>query len=361
MDSKWVALGIYRILLGLKAGALWVFLPLLLLNLGGSFTEINLSLSIPAAIALIFLPFLGYYSDRVGQRKIIFVAELVSIILFLILADVSDPIIVLLLVSIADGAMKITHPLALAGISKSKRKGRALGILQTLGDLSGIGGVALGTAAVAFGYPTLMAGLGAVSLFACITSLFIPESISKLKRKFKIELPKVFTWSLIAAILWVGSGAMVERLWNPLTANFATDVEIGFLAIAIGVTLVGANVSGGILLDRYHKIAAEIFMLIDALILFLAPITPGFLQIGIIRLFRVVPYAVQGIFAQKTALDITKEEFGLSIGTTGALVLLAKAFFPLIGGIVGDLGGYVGVYWLAALVSLGAFLVLKYY
>ena len=361
MDYKWLALGIYRLLLGLKAGALLVFLPMLLLNLGGSMTDINLSLSIPAAIAVLLLPFLGYHSDRIGQRKIIFAAEFLSVILFLVLAKVNDPILALLLASLADGAMKMTQPLALAGVSKAKRKGRALGILQTLADLSGIGGAVIGSAAVFFGYTTLMAALGAVSFFACLASLFIPESVSKKKNKFRIELPKVITWPVVAAVLWVGSGAMVEGLWNPLTINFATDVEVGLLAMVIGVTLVAANISGGILLDRYKLLTAKICMVLDSLLLFLAPLTQNFLQISFLRLMRVVPYAIQGIFSQKTALDITKEEFGLSISTTGTLILLAKAFFPLLGGVVGDVAGYLGVYWLAALVGLGALLVLKSY
>jgi hypothetical protein len=102
-------------------------------------------------------------------------------------------------------------------------------------------------------------------------------------------------------------------------------------------------------------------MLLDALLLFTAPFTGNFSLLGIMRLARIIPIALQGILSQKTALDPGKAGFGLSIGVTGALLLVVETLFPLIGKIVANFAGYTGVYWLAAILSGTAFMILKYY
>lgn len=355
----WVLLGIYRILLGIRAGALWAFLPLFLSNLGANYTQINLSLALPASIALLFLPYLGFLSDRVGQRIVIIAGEMVAVVSFLLVPGVSDPWIVLLLVSVAAASLKIAKPLSLAGIGKLKMRGSALGVLSTLGDLSGIFGTALGTLAVMSGYSTLIVGLSAVSFFSALVSMGIPEVKYKTKRKFKLSLGKLFKTTTFAAVLWIGSGAMVEQLWNPLTSQFTSDVKVGILATAIGVALAAANVSGGVLLDLYKRFAAKSQAFLDALLLFSAPLTSSFLQISGIRLARVVPYAVQRVFVEKAALDLTEQQFGLAVGTMGSLVLIADVVFPIAGGILADNFGYIGVYWVAGMLSLLAFWMLR--
>ncbi len=360
MDFGWIALGIYRLLLGFRTGALLASLPLLLFSLGGSPAEISLGFALPVSIALLLLPVLGYYSDRVGQRRLILFTELASVLIFFALQKIDNPIILLVLMSLATGAMRIAHPIALAGVSKSGRKGLILGILKTLGDLAVIGGMLVGTAVLALGSSTILTVLGAVSLPALTLSFFIPESKTRKKGNFLREIQKVITWPIIAAVLWIGSGAMVEQSWDPLTKGLSTEMDAGFLALAVSATLLGATISAGILLDKHSRFLAQICILIDTILLLLAPLTGNFILLGIIRLARIIPYALQGLLAQKTALD-RKGNFGLSIATTGALLLIAETFFPLAGRIAADLGGYIGVYWLAAIFSGAALLILKYY
>lgn len=348
-----LVLALYRVLFGLRNGALFVFLPLFIFRLGGSMTQVNLGFSIPAALALLGLPFWGWLSDHRGQRTMTFLSESVAFVCFYGLTAVRQPWVAVLLAGIGGGALLMGRPIAQVGLGKNQRKGQLLGALRTIGDVGELVGTGLGTLAVSSGYITLMAGLAAASLFGCILSWFLPE-VKFNKTAFRPSLKKLLKLPILGALLWVGAGSMVEALWNPYTLKFASDVKVGMLATAIAVVFAGANVSGGYLLDKWRTLTAKLHAVLDGVLLLLLPFTSSFLQVSLLRFTSVMPHAVQGVFAEKLPLEIEQKNWGLLSGSLAAMVLLSKVVFPIIGGVLTDTFGYGAAFFTAAVLAFVA-------
>ena len=182
MDLSLIALGVYRILLCLQAGALLSSLPGLLA--AASPTGSNVALSFPVGAAILLMPLLGYYSDRMGQRKFILLCEAASVLLFLGLLYLPLQNGAILLLPLYSTLIRIMHPLTLAGIVKSTKKGFTLGLLKSLGDLALLIGAVIGVALSTLGPAPLFTLLGSISLGLIPFSFVVPDARSKHEQGF---------------------------------------------------------------------------------------------------------------------------------------------------------------------------------
>lgn len=351
MDFGLIALGIYRILLCLKTGAVLSSLPLL--SPEGTF--------LPVAAAILLLPAMGHFSDRIGQRKFILLSEAASALIFLGLPYLPQGIGSLVLLPVASLLVRIAYPVTLAGFSRAQHKGFVLGLVKSLSDIALLAGVVVGVSLPSMGADAVYALSGLVSLMLAPLGLFVPDARSKTRHGFFDGLALAMPLSLLAALVWQASGALAQNGWDSLLMQTASTPLEASLPLISAALVLGTTVSAGVLLDHHGLLSAWILMATDAALLAIAAAPLPFAMTGILKLAQLIPLSMQSILAPYIALSNKKAGAGLCLGLMGSVLLLAEVLVPTAYPFVHGMAGHLGVFWLAAIGALAGFMILKYY
>ena len=124
---------------------LWTVLILFISDLGGTKTQIGLIRMISTAVAILFGPALGKFSDRVGRRPIL-LFSMACFTLYFGLCFFAENVIIMFPITLLEGIGTITTgtiaPAFIADIVSAEERGWAMGTynrIQNIGWLIGFG------------------------------------------------------------------------------------------------------------------------------------------------------------------------------------------------------------------------------
>ncbi len=268
----------------------------------------------------------------------------------------------------------------IAKIIPVQRRGRFFGITNFIGNGSGI----LGAAALPFILAKFTFPLGYVLSFTVAATLtLLSWTFLSLTREPAVKstkpvvsqleyfrsLPAIlrknrnFRMYLLAQIIFALSGMATGflvvysvRTWN------LQDAQASGFTIALQVGLAAANLAFGFLADRTgHKLALEIGMTLNVLLLVLAIVAPGPLWFFAIFFLRGAVRAVIQVSGTSIVYEFTSPENRATyIGLANTIPGVAGSIAPLLGGWLAGAISYRAMFILAAIIGVVSWLLLHF-
>jgi MFS family permease len=320
-----------------------MLVPLYLSELGADITQIGLVFTVISVVSLALQVFGGWISDSIGRLKSIAIGSVGGIFGFflIVFAPTWQWLILALAISQVPGALVgPSFGAFIAENSKEENRGRVYGITDTIYQICGIVGPALGGfLALHYNYPLMFLVAAIIYTIAAGVRIWMATSMVSARpveskeltwRSFKLSVKTLV--GMIAAggvITWIfltdGIRDAAYRLSNEIEPLYLNQIgglnvqEIGLLASIFSIAMLLTPMISGRLSDKYGErvpISAGFFFIFVAYTIFLN--VTGF-----------IPFAVVWII------------FGLGVG------LLSPAYSSLISKVVPHdrLGTFNGVFY----------------
>lgn len=160
---------------------LLVTLPIYILKLGGSESEIGLIIGVFTISAVLLRPFIGQWVDRRGRKNVLVAGLLVfllSTLLYNYTTNVTSLLLLRVLHGIGWGAATTAASTLIADIAPARRRGEAMGIFGMSANIAMAVGPALSVVLLgASNFPTLFAVSAAIALVSLLLALPISETM----------------------------------------------------------------------------------------------------------------------------------------------------------------------------------------
>ena len=240
-------------------GIIIPIMPFFLTSLGGNASILGLFMATYSLMHLLFAPFWGRLSDRIGRRPVILIGLSGYGITF-ILFGFTDQLWMMFAVRILSGAISsATLPTALAymaDITGEDERSQGIGLMAAAMGLGMIVGPALGgwLGQQEFSLPFFVAG-GLALIIWPFTLLYLPETLTSAKRMpenitphttaMELNNPLFLLFVLMLTLNF--STTMFEATFVYFAAHRAAfgPREIGFLFTILGV--IGVLIQGGLI------------------------------------------------------------------------------------------------------------------
>ncbi len=331
-------------------GIIFPIIPFISLNMGASPFQIGLLMASYSLMQLIFSPFWGSLSDRIGRKPVILIGLLgfaVTLTMFGFATSLWMLFAARTLGGILSSACLPTAMAYIADITTEEERGGGMGMMGAAMGLGIIVGPAIGglMARFNFGAPFFMAaGIAAINLV--FTALFLEESkkghsraevkYNRFQHLFSLRGFMLFIFFLVFLISF--SISSVEGTFS----LFAKD-KLGFGATEAGIVFAFMGLSGvivqGLLVGRMIKKLGEAFTIKVGLII------SAISSIGIIFSFDLISLTLaacfinmgQGLCRPSLASLISKDtelEEGATMGAMQSMDSLGRILGPIFGGVL---------------------------
>lgn len=334
------------LLLYMSLSSLLFFLPVYILNIGGSGSTAGLAAGIYMFVAVVTRPFLGAYIDNHGYKKIALAGIAtfcLSNFLYMLSQNVAVVLLLRALQGAAWGAVKAATFTMAAEFAPAKRQGEALGYFS----LTTPAGMAFGPAITELifhraGYTAAFAFIGVLPLFALIASFFFREAgrreegevQERESQKGKVFRAVVFP-SYMALMVAFCYGTVVTFL--PVLGQIRGITNVGLFFTLYSIVLVSTRPFAGKVIDRLgYLLTVGASMVFISLSLLVIAFSQGFrpLLLGSVLLGFGTTVSYPSLMKLVVVLSSPKErgramavftafqDLGIGIGSTGFGFLL---------------------------------------
>jgi DHA1 family tetracycline resistance protein-like MFS transporter len=244
-------------------------LPLYYRSIGASMGELGLITTMSFVGYALFEPTLGFLSDRIGRRRIIFVATFLQalvILAFTINRNVSWFYLVSFLNSACSAGIMTPTRALIADITPKDRRGRSYGAFLTMQSVGRVFGPAVGGYIVyGFGYNYAFY-VSAVLMMGSAVSVpfFYPEDddANHLEKDFSLSglrtlltrRTMIFIASRALPFFFMFYATILTVMLKESPQFEATEATLGLMTTSISIVSVGAQYMAGHFLDRIGSV-----------------------------------------------------------------------------------------------------------
>jgi DHA1 family multidrug resistance protein-like MFS transporter len=358
-------------------GVVMPIIPFYMENLGAGGTELGLLVASYAVMRLIFGPFWGSLSDRVGRKPIMMIGVLgygVTMVGFGLATKLWMMFAARILAGILSSATSPTTMAYIGDSTSEEERGSGMGILGAAAGLGTIFGPAIGGLLADFTLSTpffFAAGMSLISVL--LIAVFLPESLPESNRselEIKTKAFDLKAWRdallspigplLLQAFLVMAGLTLfygILGLYALERFNYGTK-EVGVIFSALGLMMaVGQGLLVGPLTKRYGDVAVmKLGFILSALTLLGVMLADRFwlilLTIGCFSLANaLLSPVVSSLTSKRTTLNQ-----GVTMGLSNSFGSLGRIFGPPLGGVVFDLHWSLPFLSSAAVMLVGFFM-----
>ena len=368
--------GIYNIVLlffFLSDSVFEITLPIYLLSLGHSFSEIGVMVATFGIGITIFRFFVSMHSDKVGRKIYIIISLIGSAIACFILPfgnSIWCFMVILVMRGACRGAFLAVRAPLIKDICTENERGKMLGLVSSFSTVgSALGGVISGWLYFENHVWVLYFIIGFVYLLsAIITLLFLPENKAVANKSSKNEKREANTQvitkikSIPKAILILCSVNFVQNvvtppLWSMILPIYFTSV-IGIPMKLIGIVFtmdnilgVPSSLVGGIWADKNdYKRKCIMLYLICSILAFLFPSQKNPIIFTLVILLFMTIFSLNSPILEKIeSISARDNESGFDLGLISASVALGNALGSVLFGVIIDSFGFILAYILIGL------------
>ncbi|MCZ7400374.1 MAG: MFS transporter [Candidatus Methanoperedens sp.] len=243
---------------------LLVTLPIYILKLGGSESEIGLIIGVFTISAVLLRPFIGRELDRRGRKKILLAGSLVfllSTLLYNYTTSVTTLLLLRVLHGAGWGAATTAASTLIADIAPLSRRGEAMGIFGMASNVAMAFGPALSIMLLDFSnFPTLFAVSASIALVSLLLVLPISETIVVHPKTSLFSKEALFPSAMMFTVS-LTYGSIVSFLSLFAQKQGITNPGIFFTVFAITLIIVRA------LAGRLSDIKGRNYVIVPGLIL----------------------------------------------------------------------------------------------
>ena len=331
-------------------GIIIPIMPFFLTSLGGNASILGLFMATYSLMHLLFAPFWGRLSDRIGRRPVILIGLSGYAITF-ILFGFTDQLGMMFIVRILSGAISsATLPTALAyvaDITEEDERSQGIGLMTAAMGLGMIIGPALGgwLGQQQFSLPFFVAG-GLALIIWPFAFLYLPETLTPAKSIPQNITPNTTTTELnstlfllfILILILNFSTTMFEATFVYFTARRAAfgPKEIGLLFTVLGI--IAVIIQGG-LIGRLSKRFGDMNLmkgglLISAVGLILILFASNMISLLLTSAIYHIGTSLIGPSSSSLVTQYSKQNQGASLGIMQSFGSLGRIAGPVTGGIL---------------------------
>lgn len=331
-------------------GIIIPIMPFFLTSLGGNASVLGLFMATYSLMHLLFAPFWGRLSDRIGRRPVILIGLSGYGITF-ILFGFTDQLGMMFVIRILSGAISsATLPTALAyvaDITEEDERSQGIGLMTAAMGLGMIIGPALGgwLGQQQFSLPFFVAG-GLALIIWPFAFLYLPETLTPAKSIPLTITPNTTTTALnstlfllfILVLILNFSTTMFEATFVYFTARRAAfgPKEIGLLFTVLGI--IAVIIQGG-LIGRLSKRFGDMNLmkgglLISAVGLILILFASNMISLLLTSAIYHIGTSLIGPSSSSLVTQYSKQNQGASLGIMQSFGSLGRIAGPVTGGIL---------------------------
>ena len=331
-------------------GIIIPIMPFFLTSLGGNASVLGLFMATYSLMHLLFAPFWGRLSDRIGRRPVILIGLSGYGITF-ILFGFTDQLGMMFVIRILSGAISsATLPTALAyvaDITEEDERSQGIGLMTAAMGLGMIIGPALGgwLGQQQFSLPFFVAG-GLALIIWPFAFLYLPETLTPAKSIPQNITPNTTTTELtstlfllfILVLILNFSTTMFEATFVYFTARRAAfgPKEIGLLFTVLGI--IAVIIQGG-LIGRLSKRFGDMNLmkgglLISAVGLILILFASNMISLLLTSAIYHIGTSLIGPSSSSLVTQYSKQNQGASLGIMQSFGSLGRIAGPVTGGIL---------------------------
>ncbi len=331
-------------------GIIIPIMPFFLTSLGGNASILGLFMATYSLMHLLFAPFWGRLSDRIGRRPVILIGLSGYAITF-ILFGFTDQLGMMFIVRILSGAISsATLPTALAyvaDITEEDERSQGIGLMTAAMGLGMIIGPALGgwLGQQQFSLPFFVAG-GLALIIWPFAFLYLPETLTPAKSIPQNITPNTTTTELnstlfllfILILILNFSTTMFEATFVYFTARRAAfgPKEIGLLFTVLGI--IAVIIQGG-LIGRLSKRFGDMNLMKGGLLISAAGLILILFAFNMVSLLLTsaiyyIGTSLIGPSSSSLVTQYSKQNQGTSLGIMQSFGSLGRIAGPVTGGIL---------------------------
>lgn len=361
--------GVYNIVLllfFLSDGVFEISLPIYLLSLGHSFSEIGVMVATFSIGIIIFRLFVSMHSDKVG-RKIYVIASLIGSASVCFILPFGTSMLYFIIILITRGACRgaflaVRAPL-IKDICEESERGKMLGLASAFSTVgSALGGMFSGWLYIENNLEKLFFAIGLVYLFAGIFSLlFLPQKTMSmaieskkitLQEKYLCKIKSIpYNIKVLCGVNMI-QNIVTPPLWSMILPVYFTSV-IGMSVKSMGLVFsmdnvlgVPSSIVGGIWADKNNF--RDKSMILNIICAFIAIIlsmqkSPIFFTIFIL-VFMTIFSINSPVLEKIESISARDSETGFDLGLISASVALGGSIGSIIFGVIIDTYGFSFAY-----------------
>lgn len=361
--------GVYNIVLllfFLSDGVFEISLPIYLLSLGHSFSEIGVMVATFSIGIIIFRLFVSMHSDKVG-RKIYVIASLIGSASVCFILPFGTSMLYFIIILITRGACRgaflaVRAPL-IKDICEESERGKMLGLASAFSTVgSALGGMLSGWLYIENNLEKLFFAIGLVYLFAGIFSLlFLPQKTMSmaieskkitLQEKYLCKIKSIpYNIKVLCGVNMI-QNIVTPPLWSMILPVYFTSV-IGMSVKSMGLVFsmdnvlgVPSSIVGGIWADKNNF--RDKSMILNIICAFIAIIlsmqkSPIFFTIFIL-VFMTIFSINSPVLEKIESISARDSETGFDLGLISASVALGGSIGSIIFGVIIDTYGFSFAY-----------------
>lgn len=361
--------GVYNIILllfFLSEGVFEISLPIYLLSLGHSFSEIGVMVATFSIGIIIFRLFVSMHSDKVG-RKIYVIASLIGSACVCFILPFGNTMLYFIIILITRGACRgaflaVRAPL-IKDLCEESERGKMLGLASAFSTVgSALGGMLSGWLYIENNLEKLFFAIGLVYLFAGIFSLlFLPQKTMSmaieskkitLQEKYLCKIKSIpYNIKVLCGVNMI-QNIVTPPLWSMILPVYFTSV-IGMSVKSMGLVFsmdnvlgVPSSIVGGIWADKNNF--RDKSMILNIICAFIAIIlsmqkSPIFFTIFIL-VFMTIFSINSPVLEKIESISARDSETGFDLGLISASVALGGSIGSIIFGVIIDTYGFSFAY-----------------
>ncbi len=338
-------------------------IPLYVVKLGGSPSDVGIALGIFPIASILARPFVGVYADTQG-RKLYMIVGAFIFLLSALLYSATVTLMVLFLLRLLHGfgmaSFTTSSSAYIADIIPRRRRGEAMSYFASANNLALVVGpyIALTLAGTDNGF-SLVFFIAAVLSGMCIM-LVLPIKDTPLAAKHNQRFfdKTLYRRDVVFPSMVIGVGALAYAAIIAFLPIHAQSIGIGNPGVfftTYGLSVIGSRVAASKLIDKYPRPKVIIFSAVPMMssVAMLA-FTQSMLQLILVAVLFGIGLAFLMPAAQAYLVDrVKKEERAKALGVFFSFLELGIGGGAIILGIVAEYFGYQSAFVVAAVIGAG--------
>jgi MFS family permease len=345
-------------------------IPLYVVKLGGSPSDVGLALGIFPLASILTRPFIGVYADTQG-RKLYMIIGAIIFLFSSLLYSVTGTIFLLFLLRLVHGlgmaSFTTSSAAYIADIIPARRRGEAMSYFATANNLALVVGpyIALSIIESENGFNVVF--VIAAILSALCVALVMPVKDTPILHNANRRIfdKTLYRREVIFPSTVIGVGALTYAAiiaFLPIHAQAIGIGNPGVFFTTYGLAVIGSRVVASKLIDRFPRpyvvIVSSVPMLIAVALL---AFTQSLIQLIIVAVFYGIGLAFLLPAAQAYLVDrVRKEERAKALGVFFSFLELGIGGGAMVLGVVAEYFGYQSAFVTASCIGLGGIMFFYY-
>jgi MFS family permease len=338
-------------------------IPLYVVKLGGSPSDVGLALGIFPLASILARPFIGVYADTQGRKLYMIVGAIIFLFASL-LYSVTGTIFLLFLLRLVHGlgmaSFTTSSAAYIADIIPARRRGEAMSYFATANNLALVVGpyIALSIIESENGFNVVF--VIAAILSALCVALVMPVKDTPILHSANRRIfdKTLYRREVIFPSTVIGVGALTYAAiiaFLPIHAQVIGIGNPGVFFTTYGLAVIGSRVVASRLIDRFPRPYVVIFSAVPMLIaVALLAFTQSLIQLIIVAIFYGIGLAFLLPAAQAYLVDrVQKEERAKALGVFFSFLELGIGGGAMVLGVVAEYFGYQSAFVTASCIGLG--------